>query len=81
MSIADVLVLTGTNPWEAGREIVWSMLDCVDSSDRLRLGRAVAGFDEFAKPSPVEEILYRIFSIEDATDRSFEMTTLFIDEI
>ncbi|MBF4478253.1 hypothetical protein SAMN02745947_05541 [Rhodococcus rhodochrous J3] len=79
VSIADVLKVMGTNSWVAGREGVRSVLDCIDTSPRLRLGRVDSQYREIPKPLPVDELLDRIFTIDDAADRSFEMMQLFID--
>lgn len=79
VSIAGVLHLLGTSSWVAGREAVRSILDCIDTSTRLRIGRVDSQYREIPKPLPVEDLLERIFNIEDAADRSFEMMQLFID--
>ena len=79
VSIAGVLHLLGTSSWVAGREAVRPVLECIDTSPRLRIGRVDSQYREIPKPLPVEELLDRIFTIGDAADRSFEMMQLFID--
>lgn len=81
ISLADALKVVGTNSWVADREAVRSVLHCVDASGRLRLGRVDTRYREIPKPLPVAALLDRIFSEEDASDRSFAMMQLFIDEM
>ncbi|WP_152442209.1 hypothetical protein [Rhodococcus ruber] len=81
VSVADVLKVMGTNSWVASVETVQSILDCVNSSDRLRIGRVDNGYKEIPKPLPIAALLERIFREEDASNRSAEMMQLFIDQV
>lgn len=81
VSIADVLKVMGTTSFVADRGDVRRVLDCVDTSDRLRLGHVSNQFDEIAKPIPVTELVDRIFSEDGPADRSAAMMELFIDQI
>lgn len=79
VSVADVLKGMGTTSFVAGRDDVRCVLEGVDSSARLRLGRVGTSFVEVPKPIPVAALLDRIFSEDDASDRSAAMMELFID--
>lgn len=81
VAIADVLKVLETTSFVAGRDDVRRILDCVDVSDRLRLGRVLERFEEIPKPIPVAALVDRIFSEEDPADRSAAMMELFIAEI
>lgn len=80
VSIADVLKAMGTTSWVADRGDVRRILDCVDTSDRLRLGRVSDRFDEIAEPLPVTELVDAIFTEGSPADRSAAMMELFIAE-
>lgn len=81
VSIADVLKVMGTTSFVAGRDDVRRILDCVDVSDQLRLGRVSNRFDEIPKPIPVAALADRIFGESGPSDRSAAMMALFIAEI
>lgn len=81
VSVADVLKVMGTTSFVADRGDVRRVLDCVDTSDRLRLGRVSNRFDVIAKPIPVTELVDRIFSEDGPADRSAAMMELFIEQI
>ncbi|UGQ55233.1 hypothetical protein LRL17_30030 (plasmid) [Rhodococcus qingshengii] len=81
VSIADVLKAMGTTSFVADRGDVQRVLDCVDTSDQLRLGRVGDQFVEIAKPLPVTELMDRIFSEDGPADRSAAMMELFIAQI
>ncbi|MEA1798898.1 hypothetical protein [Rhodococcus qingshengii] len=81
VSIADLLKVMGTTSFVAGRDDVRRILDCVDASDRLRLGRVSNRFDEIPKPIPVAALVDRIFGVSGPSDRSAAMMELFIAEI
>lgn len=78
VSIADALKVMETTSFVAGRDDVQRVLDCADSSDRLRLGRVSYRFDEIPKTIPVAALLDRIFSKDGPSDRSAAMMELFI---
>ncbi|QCB51753.1 hypothetical protein E5720_17890 [Rhodococcus sp. PAMC28707] len=81
LSIADVLKLMETNSWDAVRSDVRSILDCVDNSDLLKLGRVSDRYAEIPKPVPVEALLDHIFRPVDSSDRSGLMMALFLADV
>lgn len=78
VSIAAALAPLGSNSWVAERSEVQRVLECVDASERLCLGRVSDRFDEVPEPLPIAAILDRIFSHNDRSDRVFAMMELFI---
>lgn len=81
VSVAAALGVMGISSFTAGRDDVRYVLDCVDTSDRLRLGRVGDRFEEISKPLPIAELLETIFREDDAGDRTAAMMGLFIDTI
>lgn len=81
VSIADVLKVMGSTSFVAERSDVQRVLDGVDTSEQLQLGRVDDQFVEIAKPLPVTELMDRIFSEDGPADRSAAMMELFIDRI
>ncbi|MGN0041480.1 hypothetical protein [Rhodococcus sp. (in: high G+C Gram-positive bacteria)] len=81
VSISAVLGVMGINSRMASREQVQFILEYIDSSDRLRLGRVTNKYCEIPKPLPVSALLDTIFKEEKATDRTGEMMQLFVDEV
>ncbi|WP_305091378.1 hypothetical protein [Prescottella sp. R16] len=80
VSVADVLKVMGTTSFVADRADVRAVLDCVDASERLRLGRVGERFEEIGKPIPVAALVDRIFAENGPADRSAAMMELFIDD-
>ncbi|MHC6215277.1 hypothetical protein [Rhodococcus ruber] len=81
VSISDVLGVMDINSRMASREQVQFVLNYIDSSDRLRLGRVTNKYREIPKPLPVSTLLDTIFKGEKETDRVGEMMQLFVDEV
>ncbi|ORI14610.1 hypothetical protein BJD99_05680 [Rhodococcus sp. 1163] len=81
LSIADVLLLMGTSSGDADRSDVRLILDCVNNSDLLKLGRVSDKYDEIPKPVPVEALLDHIFETTDSSDRSGLMMALFLADV
>ncbi|WP_413769072.1 F-box protein [Rhodococcus pyridinivorans] len=81
VSVAAALGVMGTSSFVAGRDAVRRVLECVDTSDRLRLGRVSSRFEEISKPLPITALLESIFGEDDAGDRVAVMMGLFIDEV
>lgn len=77
VSIADVLKALGTTSFVADQTDVKVILDCVNMSDRLRLGHVRTTYEEIRKPIDVSELLDTIFS-QSQQDRSARMMELFI---
>ncbi|WP_143153700.1 hypothetical protein [Rhodococcus rhodnii] len=71
----------GTTSFVAARDVVESVLSCIDSSGNLELGIVTNRFETIPKPLPVEALLDRIFAEQDAGDRSAKMMELFIAEV
>ncbi|MFD4295082.1 hypothetical protein ACFWPA_16580 [Rhodococcus sp. NPDC058505] len=78
VSIADVLAPLGTTSWVADRSEIRRVLECIDISERFRLGKVRDGFVEIPKSLPVPALLDHIFGHEKPADRSFAMMELFI---
>jgi hypothetical protein len=80
ISIADALKLMGTNSFVAVSDDVRRVLECVDRSDVLRLGRIVNRLEAIPKPLPVDTIVERVMAPDSPADRSGLMMELFIVE-
>ena len=81
VSVANALKVMGTSSFVADRDDVRRVLDCVDTSDRLRLGRVTGRFEEIPKPLPITALLESIFDVDDPGDRTGAMMGLFIDQV
>lgn len=81
LSLADVLKVMGTNSWDAVRSDVRSILDCVNNSELLKLGRISDKYDEIPKPVPVEALLDHIFGPINSSDRSELMMALVVADV
>lgn len=81
VSIADALKEMGTSSFVADLDDVRYVLDCVGTSDRLRLGRVTGRFEEISKPLPITELLESIFGHTEPGDRTGAMMGLFIDQV
>ncbi|TWH52631.1 uncharacterized protein DUF2716 [Rhodococcus rhodochrous J38] len=81
VSVAAALGVMGISPFTADPDEVRDVLDCVDTSDRLRLGRVTGRFEEINKPLPIAALLESIFREDDPGDRTAAMMGLFIDQI
>lgn len=78
--IAHALTLMGTSSFIAGSDDVRRVLECVDQSKVLRLGRIVNRLEAIPKPLPVDTIVERIMAPDSPADRSGLMMELFIVE-
>lgn len=80
ISLADALKLIGTSSFLAGNDDVRRILECVDRSRILRLGRIVHRFEAIAKPISVMHMVERLMAPDNPADRSGLMMELFIIE-
>ncbi|MFC7959267.1 hypothetical protein [Rhodococcoides kroppenstedtii] len=80
ISIAHALTLIGRSSFVASGDDVRRVLECVDRSDVLRLGRIVNRLEAIPKPLPVDAIIDRVMTPGNPADRSGLMMELFIVE-
>ena len=78
VSLAAAFAPLGTSSWAATPRDVQRVLDCINTSARLRLGRVGNRFDEIPKPLPVSALVGQIIGGETPADRSASMMALFI---
>ncbi|MET4050614.1 MULTISPECIES: hypothetical protein [unclassified Rhodococcus (in: high G+C Gram-positive bacteria)] len=81
ISVAEALTLFGSSSWDANRDDVKQILDCVNSSGILRLGHVTTTYEEIYKPIPATDLLNHIFGASNDSDRSAFMMELFIADI
>lgn len=81
VSVAEALTIFGSSSWDANRDDVKEILDCVNSSRILRLGHVTTTYEEIPKPIPVTDLLDRIFGASNDSDRSAFMMELFIADM